>query len=424
MSAQVQTNESVQDGINRKVQELYTTVASTPIGKIVENGYNTAKTSSVLMERACSNIEGGVSSVATGYVLPTAVKVVENYNYGFDSTQKAVDKTKQVANVGAAYGLATIVAGIQMSLLAGVNGVNYALDTASATKDLGTGTIQYVSQVKAATTEKVASALEKTINLANKPKDIATNQVNYVLDVTQSYVELVCKTPIPRLENPENVSIVERLSALMGFITSNLIAKGNDQYLSPLIENVYSQMNKLKQNFIMLELFKKERESLGNTITGVSEKYSKLKERIREEATKINVAPEQFLLNQIRTTTDKLDESAELMKIKGENLFSPQINGMLIKVISTIRDFDATLNSSKSVYDIKNEVIQTIVNVLNTVLSFISKDTEEPKLEDFSDNIGTEISDAESKNSVNNENNEGKNDGNLVAAESDNNASD
>uniref|UniRef100_A0A0N4ZW91 Hemolysin BL lytic component L1 n=1 Tax=Parastrongyloides trichosuri TaxID=131310 RepID=A0A0N4ZW91_PARTI len=369
MTEQQENVNSAQDALNAKLIELYTTAINSPIGKYVEAGYNSAKTYNPLIENTVTTLETNIAKVANDYILPTAAKVYDNYSKGIDGTITALDKTKEAANVSTAYGLTAVVAGLQLGLLAGLTGANYALDTAKVTKDIGSNATEYVTRCKETATETLKSTIEKTSEIASLPKNVAVEQINYLLDITYAYAENITQKTIPKEDLNGNSSIFDRLGTVVKFLASNVYDQGNVKIFEPLVQNLYSVMNKIKDNFMLLDVMIKEKINK-ETGKNISEYLLKAKKMVEEKAEKLNLSPEQVLLEQIRNNTDKLDKTSEEIKLKGQNLLTPQINEFLAKIVSSIKSFDDSVTTSKSVYDVKDEVIQTIITTLSTVLSF------------------------------------------------------
>uniref|UniRef100_A0A0N5BQ49 Perilipin n=1 Tax=Strongyloides papillosus TaxID=174720 RepID=A0A0N5BQ49_STREA len=359
-----------QEALNAKLLELYNIAINSPIGKYVEASYNSAKTYNPLVESTVTTLEAGIAKAATDYILPTAAKVYDNYSKSVDGTKNALDKTKEAANVSTAYGLTALVAGVQLGLLAGLTSANLALDTAKYTKEMSTNAANYVNECKNSATEVVISTVEKSVEMATIPKNIATEQMNYLLDVTTAYAESLTKKTIPKEDLGENPSIFDRLSVIVKFLAYNVLDKKNLEYFQPLVQNLYGIIDKIKNNFLLLDVFIKEKKWPIGSYKDISEYLLKTKMSIEEQAKKLNISPEQLLMEQIRQNTEKLDKSTEEIKLKGENLLTPQINDFLSKIITSIRNFDNSITTSKSVFDVHDEVIQKIIHLLSTALTF------------------------------------------------------
>ncbi|CEF60024.1 CAP [Strongyloides ratti] len=401
MSDQENLNNT-QEVLNAKLLELYTTAINSPIGKYVEASYNSAKTYNPLVESTITTLEGGISKAATDYLLPTVAKVYDNYSKSVDGTKVALDKTKEAATVSSAYGLTALVAAVQLGLLAGLTSANFALDTAKVTKEMGSNAVDYVNQCKNTASEAVVTTVEKSVELASIPKNMATEQINYLLDVTTAYAESITNKTIPKDNLDQNSSIFDRLSVIVKFLVSNVLDKKNLEYFEPLIQNLYMILDKIKNNFLLLDVFIKEKKWQITSYKEVSEYLMKTKKVIEEQAEKLNISPEQLLIEQIRQNTEKLDKSTEEIKSKGEHLLTPQINDFLTKIISSIKNFDNNVSTGKSVFDVQDELIQTIINSLSTILNFsrFKGDEEKDEKKDEKINDNCEDKSNESTNNV------------------------
>uniref|UniRef100_A0A0K0E4E8 Merozoite surface protein n=1 Tax=Strongyloides stercoralis TaxID=6248 RepID=A0A0K0E4E8_STRER len=365
-----ETPSNTQEVLNEKLLELYTLAINSPIGKYVEASYNSAKTYNPLVESTFTTLESGISKAATDYLLPTAAKVYDNYSKSFDGTKVALDKTKEAATVSSAYGLTALVAAVQLGLLAGLTSANFALDTAKYTKQIGNNAAEYVSQCKETAAEAVITTVGKSVEMANEQKNMASEKINYLLDIATAYAESITKKTIPKDNLDQNSTIVDRLSVIVKFLASNVIDKKNLEYFEPLIQNLYGVLDKIKNNFLLLDVFIKEKKWEATSYKDISEYLMKTKKAIEEKAVKLNISPEQLLIEQIRQNAEKLDKSTEEIKSKGENLLTPQINDFLTKIITSIKSFDSNISTGKSVFDVQDELIQTIINSLSTILTF------------------------------------------------------
>uniref|UniRef100_A0A0N4Z6S8 DUF4781 domain-containing protein n=1 Tax=Parastrongyloides trichosuri TaxID=131310 RepID=A0A0N4Z6S8_PARTI len=364
MTEQKSVPKNNQDPFNVRLADFYSSVVKTPVGRYVELGYYTAKKSNPYIESTVNTLESGIACAANSYIIPTASKVYNRYNDG-------VDKTKEAANVSSAYGVTVLVAGLQLGLLASFIGANMALDAARATKQIGSNSLKYIYYCKNSASLKIKNTLDKSIEVVAIPKNMASEQMSYLLDITTAYVEKMTEKEVPKDKLNESSTVYDKFSALIKFLVSNAYEKRPKQLVDPLVHNLFKLMEKIKNNFLLLDMLRNG-EWVKGSYFHVSEYLTKAKKVIEEKADVLNVSPEHLLLEQIRTNTDKLDKSTDEIRQKSQNVLTPQINEFLNKIIEMIRNFDHTIKNGKTVYEVKDEVIHTIINSLSFVLSFIS----------------------------------------------------
>ncbi|KAI6224493.1 hypothetical protein M3Y99_01390400 [Aphelenchoides fujianensis] len=291
--------------------------------------YDATKKSFGPLERTLDGLESRVADASQHaapiyeqYVYPHTDRVVNLCKGGLDTS-------KTVATTGGIMGLNLAVVGTQLSLIASAAVTSLLLDGMILTKNLGSATVNKVVDIEHSIRDGIWATIEKSRNLANIRGEKINEHANGFLDIANAVVDNYFHLPLDEEgELPADANVKDRVSRLARRLATLLQTKTHDNILEPAQRQLHGLADQLRKSLALVDVLRERKDRLNESVNGlwnrvepgqlsesVSEMWAKVETEAREAKLDKNLA-------NAKTVYEVKDEVLEEAKSKLQDVSS------------------------------------------------------------------------------------------------------
>jgi len=349
-------------------------------------GYNRAKHSSTMIERACNGLEhhGGrliwplyeqyAVPVYVRFVAPPQKTITEACRKGAEKTRSVVDKAKSTAVTTATIGLGTAVVATQLSLALGVASASLVLDSIIFSKRVSGSLYRSGVDTEQAAQHRLTTlfydSLTRTRALAGIPMIKLNEQANVLLDVSNALADRFLQ--LPTESEQVDAGIGQRVVCLGRRVSGAVQHRAHLVVLDPAQRSLRSLVDQLAKGLIVIDMVKSRRQWAMHKMDALSTPIAQFRARMDADASQYRVQPETLLLRSVRASSQALSHRLAALRLRSAQMLSPNYNDKLKSASDYIDRLDHNLGNSDSIYKVRDEVLSQAREKLTELAHWVS----------------------------------------------------
>ncbi|MFH4982134.1 hypothetical protein AB6A40_008843 [Gnathostoma spinigerum] len=284
--------------------------------------------------------------------------------------RSAMHGAQSAAVTSASMGIGAAVVAVQLSVTLCIVGVNLVLSSVIKSKEVGSSAWERAKATELSIEKFLLDLVRRVYGITEGPVNVVIDHVHSMLDIANGLVNHAFG--IESEPDPPECSVGRRAINLGSRVGETLSSRAHEEVIDPLCKHAKSITDQLSKSLDLADMIRERQAWALEKAEQINSSIADLKARLDEEAAKLNVNPEEILMNSVHQSSLQLANQLKQLKEKSHEVLTEAASLKLDAALAYVDKLQETVRGTKDVYQLKDDVLLEARSKLNELATWLS----------------------------------------------------